>query len=448
MKKRNLLIISLLVILTSLSIQPALAASICQNPRNANDPVYKNCPGFSYCDKLYSDGYEGEGSYCGGNDACVSRRDNHYHDGWFIWPGIEWHTSVCEAEGHPCGQGNCYQTMWDYWDINMAPGCWDEDDDGRGWTNEYETDCIYYITGCACGDGDGDGGACPFVSTWNGTDYVLDNNLLPASEASNGSDVVDYYKLQQPLVPSDDGVYSLLLSEFEQEHNFFDHVKLLAVDHSSNVSVAVSPYGEILTYTDPYPAVSAITNDNENVKFLLNAIDGDYYDGYNGSYISLNFGDELDVSQGAKLVMRADVPIKEPYSIHVQVQDEDNNWNTVATLASRVYWATEIIDLSEYLPDAKGNLKVRLYFTANHKVNFVGLDTSPQATIDIHEAQLISAIHSTNGDVTAPLLYSDEAYAELVPEQQIELTFTLLQQIMEARDYIILIEGHYYTIKT
>jgi len=28
------------------------------------------------------------------------------------------------------------------------------------------------------------GVGCPFVSTWNGTHYVLDNNLLPASEAS------------------------------------------------------------------------------------------------------------------------------------------------------------------------------------------------------------------------------------------------------------------------
>jgi hypothetical protein len=102
--------------------------------------------------------------------------------------------------------------------------------------------------------------------------------------------------------------------------------------------------------------------------------------------------------------------------------------------------------MSEHLPDAKGNLKVRLYFTANHKIDFVGLDTSPQATIHIHEGQLISAIHSVDGDVTPLLLYSDDTYAELVPEQQIELKFTLPTQTMETRDYIIITEGHYYTI--
>jgi len=290
-------------------------------------------------------------------------------------------------------------------------------------------------------------GGCPYVSTWDGTRWWLDNNLMPAAEHSNGADVIDYYKLQQPLLSHGDGIYRLLLSEFEQEHDFFDQVRLLAVDHQSDVGVAVSPYGEILTYTDPSPPASAIDGNNRNMKHLLNAIDGDYYEGYNGSYVTLNFGDELDVSNGARLVMRADTPpMKE--SIHVQVQDEDDNWNTVATVIPRVYWATEIIDLSEHLPDAKGNLKVRLYFTASHKVDFVGLDTSPQATTHIHEGQLISAIHSTAGDVTTKLLFSDETYAELVPEQQIELRLTLPPQTMEDRDYIIITEGHYYTIKT
>lgn len=45
------------------------------------------------------------------------------------------------------------------------------------------------------------GGGCPYLSAWNGSGYVLDNNLLPASETGNGTDTRDYYLLQQPLVP-------------------------------------------------------------------------------------------------------------------------------------------------------------------------------------------------------------------------------------------------------
>lgn len=297
------------------------------------------------------------------------------------------------------------------------------------------------------GDGNG-GGGCPFISTWNGTNFELDNNLLALSEVSHGSDVVDYYLLQKTLAQKESGSYQLLLSEFENEHSYLDRLQLFAVDHNSNANVAVGRYGQILTYTEPSSAVSAIDDNHKNVKHILGAIDSDYYEGYNGSHVTLNFGDELDVTEGAKLVMRADFPEKEAWSIHVQVQDEGGNWNTVATVIPRVHWATEIVDLSEHLPDAHDNLKVRLYFTADHKVDFVGLDTSPQATIDVYKGQMISGVHSAEGNITASLLCSDDVYAELVPEQEIILSFTLPPQTLGERSFLLVIEGHYYRIPT
>jgi len=287
------------------------------------------------------------------------------------------------------------------------------------------------------------GGGCPYVSTWDGNGYALDNNLLPASESSGCADVTDHYLLQQILTQREDGDYSLLLSEFEDEHSFFDYVQLIAVDHASNVRVAASPHGEILTYTHPSPPILAVDNNYRSVRRKLTSIDGKYYESYNGSYITLYFGD-LDISQGAKLVLRADYFYKR--SIHVQIQDLRGNWNTVATIIPRVHWATEIVDITKYLSDARGNLKVRLYFTANHKLDFVGLDTSPQAPIQIQEGQLISADHTPDGDITPLLLYADSTYTELTPNQQIQLLFTLPPQTIEARNYIIIAEGHYYAI--
>jgi len=332
--------------------------------------------------------------------------------------------------------------IFDYWDLDGSP----VDTNPITVTMDMDHNLAAYFA--YTGGLPPGGGGCPYVSTWNGTTYVLDNNLLLASEASNGSDVIDYYVLQQSLVQDGGGTYSLMVSEFENEHDFFDRAQLIAVDHSSDLNVAVSPYGEILTYTEPSPPVSAIDDNNKNVKQLLGEIDGDYYEGYNGSYIVLNFEEELDVSQGAKLVMRADLPPEKIPSIHVQVQDEDKNWNTVTTVIPRVYWATEIIDLSEYLPDPKGNLKVRLHFTAEHKIDFLGLDTSPQAALDIHEGQLDSAIHSVDGNVSFPLLYADDEYATLMPEQEMTLTFTLPSQTVEYRDYLLITEGHYYSFAT
>jgi len=157
------------------------------------------------------------------------------------------------------------ETVWANPDYVYEFLYWRLDGDIVGYDLSYEVTMKSDHTLKACFNwlgGGGPGGGCPFVSTWTGTDYVLDNNLLLASEASNGTNVVDYYVLQQPLVPDVDGIYRLLLSEFENEHDFFDHVQLIAVDHSSDVNVAVSPYGEALTYTEPSPPVSAI-DDNK-----------------------------------------------------------------------------------------------------------------------------------------------------------------------------------------
>jgi len=293
----------------------------------------------------------------------------------------------------------------------------------------------------------GGGGGCPYVYTWGGQQYVMDNNLLPASETSNGADVEDYYMLEQPLVPSHQStafsLYSLQIREFEHEHDYFDQVKLLAVDHGSNVDVAVSPYGEILTYSNPAPAIFAVDDNGVDLLSLLSSVDGNYYEGYNGSYIILKFGNVN--SKNAKLVLRSDAYFVK-VSIHIQVQDSGGNWTDIATIIPRTYWATDIIDVSSYLPSSNTELKVRLYFTANHKIDYVGLDTTPQASIEVHQAFLLSAFHSTQGNVRRRLLENDQTYAELIPGEQIHLAFLLPNNQNQKRTFILYTEGYYNTI--
>ena len=297
----------------------------------------------------------------------------------------------------------------------------------------------------------GGGGGCPYLSVWNGTHYVTDNNLLRGGFSE--TDITDHYKLEQNLVPNGDGTYSMTLSEYETEHNFIDQVRLLAIDHSPRVNIAVSPEGQIMTYRRPTPPRSAIDDKGDNVRLLINSVDENYYEGYNGSYIILNFGN-LDTSRGAKLVLRADrPPVK--VSIHVQVQDENGDWNDIASFVPRHHWATEIIDMSEHLPDANGELKVRLYFTANHKLDFVGLDTSPQAQVKVQECKLLSARHTAGLEVTgtngmrsdttckSDILDSDDSYAELTPGHRIEMNLSKPTKTGRVRDFIFVIEGYY-----
>jgi|GEM_PF-2414918 len=292
-------------------------------------------------------------------------------------------------------------------------------------------------------------GGCPFVYVWNGTEFVIDNNLVTGSAKSNGTEVEDYYRLEQDLVPLFEGYfnsyYSLKISEFQQEHSYFDQVQLFAVDHQANVSVAASSTGEILTYQDPYPPITAV--DEANVSWLaeLSEIDGEYYEGYDGSFLVLNFGEVT--GQTAKLVFQTDPPPPgdTKTSIYIQVLNSSESWVDVVSIIPRTYWATDIIDLSDYLL-SDGELVVRFYFTFNHRVGFVGLDTTPQAEIDVEDANLLLAYHSEEGFVTAELRNDDDVYAELVPDQQITLLFSAAKPDGEARTFIFYVKGYYYTL--
>jgi hypothetical protein len=293
----------------------------------------------------------------------------------------------------------------------------------------------------------GGGGGCPYLYVWNGSDYVVDNNILGMSEVSNGADVEDYYKLEQTLIPTYQSqwfsLYSLKISEFEHEHSYIDKVRLYAVDHDSNVNVAVTPDGQILTYANPHPPISAIDNYGYDWLPFVSTSDNVYYRGFPGDYLLLDFGC-IDTSQAAKLILRANLEWKKETCIHVQVLNETGGWIDAAALRTRNRWSTIIVDLSEHLPNPDGTLKMRLYLTGVHKIDFVGLDASPQANITVIQTSAFSAVHSTHGDVTSKLLINDQVYAELIPGEQIKLKFLAPNT---TKTFIIYIEGHYQKIQ-
>jgi hypothetical protein len=291
------------------------------------------------------------------------------------------------------------------------------------------------------------GSGCPFLYVWNGSQYIIDNNILPASELTNGTDVQDYYKLEQSLVPRN-GKYSIIISEFENEHSYLDQVQLLAVDHNSNVNIAVTPDGEILTYKNPNAPTYAFDNYGNARLTEISYIDGNINDptthffGYEGDFLILNFG-HINTSI-AKLILRDDIKSSE-ICINIQIINSTGQWQTVTRLSPRNDWSIEAVNLSPYIIPNQ-DFTVRLLWTSPHRLDYVGLDTTEQEDYDTHTGNLISAIHSTQGDVRQLLTDSDSLYAELLPNQLIRLQFRLPSKTRPTRTYIFLAKGHYYTI--
>jgi len=302
------------------------------------------------------------------------------------------------------------------------------------------------------------GGGCPYVFTWDGQRYVMDNNLLPTSLKHNGTDVEDYYKLEQPLVPTPVGqsnsLYRLQIREFEHEHSYIDQVKLLAVDHTADCKIAVTPEGEIVTYRRPQQPISCFDNNGTSRLGEVQFMDGNvsdpstYFYGERGDYLILDFG-QID-TENAKLILRDDMKCEYTPECCIEVQILNNSqWQTVSVIAPREYWATEAIDLSPYVTVGQ-ELTVRLYWTLPHRLDYVGLDTTPQDNYELHSTQLVSATHSVEGNVRQKLLENDQLYAELVPGQLIQLTFSMSnsQRQNQKRTFILFTEGHYVEIET
>jgi hypothetical protein len=205
------------------------------------------------------------------------------------------------------------------------------------------------------------GGGSPHLSTFDGTTWLLDNNLMPAAEHSNGLDVTDYYRVQEPLREVQRR-YLLKISEFENARNFIDQVRLVTVDHSAGYDVAVSPSGKILTYSNPIPAQTAQTANGTDVTFLLSQVDEIYYKQFLHDSLTLNFS-QITIGQNAKVVIRSD-PSGCPTACQKSWFDifllaSNGTWLDVADVFPRKYWSSDILDLTAYLPLTNGKIIVR-----------------------------------------------------------------------------------------
>ena len=277
---------------------------------------------------------------------------------------------------------------------------------------------------------------------------MLDNNLLPASHETHDF-VNDSYLLgYRPVL--ENGLIPLKVGEFENNTDYFDQMRLLAVAHSSQVKVGLSPSGQVLTYTNPMAPSYAQTDNGTNILPLLAQANGVYWQGTPGRYVIVKYA-QVPRSSSYKLVVVSDGCYNYcKMSIHVQIRNQDGTWLDADVIHPRVYWSTDVVDLSRYLPSQNGGLQVRLFFTSDHKLDFVGLDTSSPAPIITTQLQMVSATHSSYGDASQALGKVDGSLVDITPGQKILLSFAAppIPPQGQVTDFVMGTVGRYFLMKS
>ena len=311
------------------------------------------------------------------------------------------------------------------------------------------------------------GGGCPYVSVWNGEEYVHDNNILIASEHQPGV-VDDNYILQNTMVPKD-GYYSLKIEEFEHSQDFFDTFSLYTIDHREGYSVGTTPDYEYITYKNPVPPESAYDGYGQDVLEYVSDPDSEPVHMPEGSSVVLNYGVMGNALwEHQKLVVRSHgfESYTEQYlmnsnpslmlhlktSLYVSLRVDGAEWIDVTVIHPRNHPSDIVIPLKDvlqqFVPGGIGEVEIQIVSTQNHYLDFVGLDNSVPTPVNVQEAPLVSAMLNGVEDVTDILLEGNGDMVTIVPGEHIILTFEIPWQrpgqAFRVRNFMLFSRGYYH----
>lgn len=210
-------------------------------------------------------------------------------------------------------------------------------------------------------------GSCPMIFTWNGDDFEFITDVLgvaPLGAAAGGGEVfpVDHDEVIQisgQSLVAKDGAYEIRITEELREIAFLDEIRLIAVDHPSDVDIFTNdkfkspPFPEFRLFGASerlYP-VRAWDHRGEDVLRKLTAQDQTYPDGYARTYsgvaemhtLELDFGQEAAVDNEAVMILAGWVDWADGSTFlaaaqerqeglvmpYLQVRDADGEWRTV-----------------------------------------------------------------------------------------------------------------------
>lgn len=360
--------------------------------------------------------------------------------------------------------------------------------------------------------------SCPSLYVWNGTGYsyitdVSNSGWLgyighinaDGSIVFKNGNPFDYVKIERDLIASKNGNFEFVLAQQWDELFYLDQAYLLAVDHPAGTDAYMSmssylskgPTGRIYTVNSSniLTPASATNQYGEDVLEQLRTLDGIFTPGINGydsvwnnitlNQLTLDLGDLTDASE-IKLVITGmvDWGLPEPYYAWIEsfqaaaaqglIQDgtevtpapflevraANGSWIRIekdiplpADYRSRSY----SVELTGLFPEDTVDYQIRFNNFFNVTFDYIGIDISPQAQIDVQRLDPDSAdlnqLWETNstsrgaftryGDVTELLLAADDMFVIGRQGDQVNILFDAdaLEPVPEGmvRDYFFIV---------
>jgi tetratricopeptide (TPR) repeat protein len=280
------------------------------------------------------------------------------------------------------------------------------------------------------------GSSCPVVFVWDGERYQFISDMIGPGIVGewigpgerNIPDPTEYLKVDGGIVKPRNGRLSFRFAEVMEELTYLDHVRLLAIDHPSDVVVNPNEYFasqppfpefKVITSRTMRPPRAAVDDGGRNVLPLLLNRDRQYVTGFDSlpypgyaklHYLELDLG-AVDSRQPLRLIMHGFIDYFTVTSIFaayqggvqaivpfLEVPDSAGQWRRVsddigfpAGLAR-----TMVADLSGRLPDGASRIRIG----TNLKIYWdqILIDTTPQTEpVDIHEVPLAEASYGFRG---------------------------------------------------
>ncbi|MEK7264371.1 MAG: S8 family serine peptidase [Bacteroidota bacterium] len=284
---------------------------------------------------------------------------------------------------------------------------------------------------------------CPFVYSYVNDEWQIDNNILPQSEQSEnqGQDVTDYYQLFT-TPQRNDGIYRLAVAEYEEEISYVDQFQLLTVDHSPEAQITVNDEGNIIQFTKPAFLADA-TLDSEEVIKQISQLDNVKVETNQDDSLHILFTDNggLVYEQGLLIVakLKSNSTKKMIAGSIVSTAEQNNKSFSSFRLRRNPSYTWVLIPASD-----TNSLQIDVRWKQDSEVDFTELSQKLELPFSIHTTQLISAEHSSNGNITEQLQTIDQQYGELSTGDWIDLRFTA-PPIMEGmeRSFIFVSHGRY-----